>query len=61
MVLWDFIVQYIFPLFGTIPEEALGYLELLFWLVLGGIVIHFLVCLPYRGILALMRVRKWRK
>ena len=61
MKLWDFLVAYIFPLFGTIPEESLGYLQNLFWCVLGAICIHFLVYLPYRGILALMRVRKRRR
>lgn len=61
MVLWDFIVQHIFPLFGTVPEETLADLQILFWLVLGGCIIHFLVYLPYRGILALIRVRKWRR
>lgn len=61
MVLWDFIETYIFPLFGNVPAETLEDLKVLFWIVLGSIVIHFLVYLPYRGILALMRVKKWRR
>ncbi len=61
MKLWDFLVQYIFPLFGTVPEKTLEDLQVLFWIVLGSICIHFLVYLPYRGILALMRVKKWRR
>jgi len=61
LTLWDFLVEYIFPLFGTVPEKALEDLQTLFWIVLGSICIHFLVYLPYRGILALMRVKKWRR
>lgn len=61
MKLWDFIVSYIFPLFGEIPADALADLQTLFWIVLGSVIIHFLVYLPYRGILALMRVRRWRR
>lgn len=61
MQLWNFIEEYLFPLFGDIPEDALADLKTLFWIVLGSIIIHFLVYLPYRGILALMRVRKWRR
>lgn len=61
MQLWNFIEEYLFPLFGDIPADALADLKTLFWIVLGSIIIHFLVYLPYRGILALMRVRKWRR
>ena len=71
MVLWDFIEQHLFPLFGTLPTEAinLGWLgeftvvqilQLIFWLVVGGCIIHFLCYLPYRWILSLMQVKKWR-
>ncbi len=71
MVLWDFIETHLFPLFGSIPSDpinlgilgqfsVLQFLQFVFWAVLGGIIIHFLVYLPYRWILALMRVKRWR-
>ena len=71
MVLWEWIENQLLPLFGTVPTDpinlgilgefsALQFLQFLFWAVLGGIIIHFLLYLPYRWILALMRVKKWK-
>lgn len=59
MPLWNFIEQYIFPLFGDITPYALERVRDAFWIVLGAVIIHFLVYLPYKGILALMRKCKW--
>lgn len=60
MPLWDFIEQYILPLFGEITPYALGRVRDIFWIVLGIIIIHFLVYLPYKGILCLMRKCPWK-
>ena len=71
MALWDFLEKLLFPLFGEIPPEAINMgwlgtftitqlLQLLFWLVVGGSAIHFLCYLPYRWILSLMQVKKWK-
>jgi len=60
MVLWDFIEQKIFPLFGEITPYALERVRDAFWIVLGVVIIHFLVYLPYKGILALMRKCNWK-
>ena len=61
MVLWDFLVQYIFPLFGAVPEDVLTDLQRCFWCILGLCCFHFLIYVPYRGILALIGFKKWRK
>ena len=71
MVLWEFIETKIFPLFGTIPTEEINlgwfgtfaplqFIQFLFWLAVGVCTIHFLYVLPYRWILSLMGVKKWR-
>lgn len=60
MPLWDFIEQYIFPLFGEITPSALEHVRYVFWIVLGVVIIHFLVYLPYKAILALMRKCNWK-
>ena len=60
MVLWNFIEQKIFPLFGEISPYALERVRDIFWIVLGVILIHFLVYLPYKGLLALMNKCKWK-
>ena len=59
MVLWEFIETKIFPLFGEISPYALERVRDTFWIVLGVIVIHFLLYLPYKAILTLMRKCKW--
>lgn len=59
MVLWEFIETKIFPLFGEISPYALERVRDTFWIVLGVIVMHFLLYLPYKAILALMRKCKW--
>lgn len=61
MALWDFIVQHLFPLFGTVPETVLEDLQSCFWCVLGLCTFHFLIVVPYKGLLALIRYRKWSK
>ena len=60
MVLWEFIETKIFPLFGEITPYALERVRDTFWIVLGLIVVHFLVYLPYKAILALMRKCGWK-
>ena len=71
MALWNFMEQYLFPLFGDIPTEMINMgwfgqfsiiqiLQLGFWIAIGWITIHFLVLLPYRWILSLMQVKRWR-
>lgn len=60
MPLWNFIEQYILPLFGEITPYALERVRDVFWIVLGVIIIHFLVYLPYKGILCLMRKCQWK-
>lgn len=59
MVLWEFIETKIFPLFGEITPYALERVRDTFWIVLGLIIVHFLLYLPYKAILALMRKCKW--
>lgn len=41
MVLWDFIEQYLFPLFGEITPCALEKVQNIFWITLGVIIVHF--------------------
>ena len=61
MTLWDFLVEKFFPLFGSIPEETLADLQSCFWCILAIVSFHFLIIVPYKGILALIRYRKWGK
>lgn len=60
MVLWDFIEQYLFPLFGEITPCALEKVQNIFWITLGVIIVHFFVFLPYKALLCLMQKCKWR-
>ncbi len=60
MVLWNFIEQHLFPLFGEIPPEALEKVQMIFWITLGCVIVHALVYLPYRGMLALIHKCKWK-
>ncbi len=60
MPLWNFIEQYLFPLFGDITPYALEKVQNIFWIVLGSAIVHFLVYLPYKGILVLMKKCKWK-
>ena len=71
MRLWDFFETQLFPLFGDLPTEAINLgilgeftvrqiLQFGFWVILGAVCFHFLLYLPYRWILSLMRVKKWR-
>lgn len=61
MVLYDWIAEYILPLFGVLPTEPLdlGFLgtltienifQVIFWTVLGVILVDLLVILPYQWI-----------
>ena len=59
MTLWDFIATKLLPLFGEIPDDVLLDVQKLFWGFLGLCVCHFLVLVPYRGLLALMRYKRW--
>ena len=59
MALWNFIAEKLLPLFGTVPEQTLADLEKCFWTVLVLCVIHFLVYVPYRGLLALIHYKRW--
>lgn len=61
MPLWDFIEQYLLPLFGEIPPDALEKVQHYFWITLGCCIIYFLVYLPFKGILCLMHKAKWRE
>lgn len=60
MPLWNFIEQYIFPLFGEITPYALERVRDTFWIVLGVVIIHFLIYVPYKALLALMKKCPWR-
>ena len=60
MVLRDFIEQHLLPLFGEIPANALDKVKMLFWVVLGAVIVHLLVYLPYRAFLCLIHKCKWR-
>ncbi len=61
MPLWNFIETYILPLFGDITPYALERVRDMFWLVLGGCIVYFLVYLPFKGILCLMHKAKWKE
>jgi hypothetical protein len=72
MALFDWINNELLTLFGSVPTEEINFgilgtwsctqiISTLFWLSVASCAIHFLVCLPYQGILSLMQVRKWRK
>ena len=60
MVLWNFIVQHIFPLFGEISSYALERVRDTFWIVLGVIIIHFFLYLPYKALMCLLHKCKWK-
>ena len=60
MPLWDFIEQHLFPLFEEITPYALERVRDTFWIVLGVIIIHFLLYLPYKGLLCLVHKCKWK-
>ena len=60
MPLWNFIEEKLLPLFGEITPYALERVRDTFWIVLGVVIVHFLVYLPYKGILALMRKCNWK-
>jgi len=60
MVLWDFIEQYMFPLFGEISPYALERVRDAFWIVLGLILIHLFLYLPYKAFLCLIQKTKWK-
>lgn len=60
MALWDFIEQHLFPLFGEITPYALERVRDTFWIVLGLIIVHCLLYLPYKAILCLMHKCKWK-
>ena len=59
MALWNFIEEYLFPLFGEITPYALDKVKNIFWITLGAIIVHFLLYLPYKAMLCLMRKCKW--
>lgn len=60
MPLWDFIETKFLPLFGDITPYAHERVRDTFWIVLGVITVHFLLYLPYKALLALMRKCKWK-
>lgn len=60
MTLWEFIETKLLPLFGEITPYALERVRDTFWIVLGLICVHFLVYLPYKGLLCLMHKCKWK-
>ena len=60
MALWNFIEEYLFPLFGEIPPDSLDKVKSIFWITLGVIIVHFLLYLPYKALLCLMRKCNWK-
>ncbi len=61
MPLWNFIEQYLFPLFGDISPYALERVRDIFWIVLGCCIVYFLVYMPFKGLLCLMKKAKWKE
>lgn len=61
MPLWNFIEQYLFPLFGDISPYALERVRDIFWIVLGCCMVYFLVYMPFKGLLCLMKKARWKE
>ena len=61
MPLWDFIEQYLFPLFGEITPYALERVRDVFWIVLGCCIVYARVYLPFKGLLCLIHKCKWKE
>lgn len=60
MQLWNFIEMYLFPLFGEITPYALERVRDMFWIVLGVIIVHCLVYLPYKALMCLIHKTHWK-
>lgn len=61
MKLWSWITEWVLPLFGDIPQTELNLgnlgiltitdmLAIMFWLVLGYVLVQLLILTPYRWI-----------
>lgn len=72
MALYDWIAEYVLPLFGDLPTVSLdlgnfgtltieNIIQIMFWVVLGWVVINILVIIPYEWICKLMGRRKHKK
>lgn len=63
MALLDWITSLLLPIFGdiTATEGALSTFNQIFWLVLGCVIVHFVIYVPYRAFLHLIQYRKWGK
>ena len=62
MTLYEWIVDKLMPIFGDMSalEWAPNILGYVFWSVLSLIVVHFVLVVPYRLILRVLRYRRWR-
>ena len=72
MRLWDWIVEWLLPLFGEIPTASINLgnfgmltiteiLAIMFWVSLGYVICNVLVLLPYRWIMRLLKGKGWIK
>lgn len=68
MKLWDWIVEWLLPLFGDLPTTQIDIgqwgtwtieqmLAVMFWLVLGYVLVQLLILTPYRWIRKLFKQR----
>lgn len=57
MPIYDFIVQKIFPLFGSsIPADCLNWFDALYWTAVGCVCIYWAIYVPYYCIRKLSRL-----
>lgn len=68
MKLWDWIVEWLLPLFGELPTTSIDMgqlgtwtveqmLSVMFWLALGYVLVQTLILMPYRWIRKLCKDR----
>ena len=54
-MLYEWIIDWLLPLIGEIPPYELKLFTTIFWVAVSLCVTHFLVCVPYRLFMKLIK------